>query len=38
MKKKRQGKGIIADILGMIHPLAKAGAVAKAIGLGMRKK
>ena len=36
MKKKKQGKGILGDIVGMIHP--KAGEVAKAIGLGMRKK
>ncbi len=34
--KKKKGKGILGDIVGFINPTA--GAVAKAVGLGMKKK
>ena len=32
----KQGSGILGDVVGMIHPTA--GMLAKAVGLGLRKK
>ena len=34
--KKNEGKGLLGDLIGLVHPTA--GMVAKTVGLGMKKK